>query len=93
MSISILVAILKNAGHEVDLFDTTYIDFGFQDNSEVRQRLKIFKDTDLSPYNLKKSKVDLKNELVRKLDAFKPDVVAISALSDEIYIGFKISEV
>lgn len=93
MSISILVALLKRAGHEVDLFDTTYIDFGFRDNSEVRQKLKIFKDTDLSAYNLAKTKINLSKELVKKLDDFNPDVVALSVLSDEIYIGLEASEI
>ena len=94
LSIALLSAILKKAGHEVDLFDTTFIDFGFKDNTEVRSKLRIFKEVVVSDdLHLTKQKVNLQDELFKKLEKFKPDVVGVSALSDEIYVGFKISEI
>jgi radical SAM superfamily enzyme YgiQ (UPF0313 family) len=93
ISLSLLSAILKQQGHEVDLFDTTFIDFGFKDNTEVRSKLRIFKEVDFSQFDVTKKKLNLEQGLIKKLDNFRPDVVGISALSDEIYIGFKISKI
>jgi anaerobic magnesium-protoporphyrin IX monomethyl ester cyclase len=91
MSLSLLSAILKKGGHEVDLFDTTFMDFGFKDNTEVRKKIRIFKEVDFSGYDVVKRQVDLEETLARKLDEFRPDIVGVSALSDEIYIGFEVS--
>ncbi len=92
MSLSLLSAILKRAGHKTDLFDTTYIDFNFEENTGVRSRIKIFKPVDFSAFDMKKKKVNLEEEFLKKLNEFKPDIVGISALSDEVDIGLKISE-
>lgn len=92
MGISLLSAVLRQSGHETALFDTTSIDFGFKDNSEVRRRLKIFKDVDLGAYDLHKRAVPMAGELNRVLEAFRPDVVAVSALSDEVPVGLAATE-
>lgn len=91
MGISLLSAILKQAGHQVELFDTTFIDFGFSGNTEVRQRIKIFKDVDFSGYNIKKKPLDLKKTFHQKLESFQPDLLAFSVLSDEVALGRELS--
>lgn len=93
MSLSLLSSILKNKGHEVNLFDTTFMDLDFRGNTQVRSKIKIFKDVDFSKYDIAKKKVDLENELLKKLNEFNPDIIGVSALSDEINIGLKISEI
>ena len=93
MSLSLLSAILKQKGHNVALFDTTFIDFGFKDNTEVRSKLRIFKEVDFGKYDMSKKKVNLEQELLNILNDFKPDIVGISALSDEIYVGFEVSKI
>lgn len=91
ISLSLLSAILKKNGHETALFDTTFFDFGFKDNSEVRAKLKIFKPVDTSSHDLSKKKVDLKKEVFDKLNDFKPEIVAFSVLSDEVFAAFEIA--
>ena len=93
IGLSLLSAVLKKRGHDVDLFDTTPIDFGFKDNTEVRAKLRLFKEVDFSKFDVAKKKIDLEQELVKKLEEFKPDILAVSALSDEMYIGFEISKI
>lgn len=93
MGLSLLSAILKRDGHEVDLFDTTYIDFVFQDNTSVRSKIKIFKPVDFSNFDLEKKRVDLSQEVLVKLRDFKPDIVGISALSDEVDVGLDVSRI
>ncbi len=93
ISLSLLSAILKREGHSVDLFDTTSIDFGFKDATEVRAKVKIFKEVDFSKFDVAKKKIDFKQELIRKLEEFQPDILGVSALSDETYIGFEASKI
>lgn len=93
MGIALLSAILKRQGHDVELFDTTFIDFGYKGSSEIRNKIRSFKPVDLSNYDVAKKKVDLRTELVKKLDDFKPDLIGVSALSDEVFIGLEASKV
>lgn len=93
LGISLLYPILKAGGHKVELFDTSFIDFGFKDNTEDRRRIRIFKYIDWSKYDMRKKKNSIEITLLEKLHEFQPDIVLVSALSDEINIGFEISRV
>jgi len=93
ISLALISAILKQQGHKVELFDTTFIDFGYESDSEVQSRIKVFKPIDFSGYDVAKKKANLQAELTEKLDDFQPDLVGVSALSDEIFIGFEISKI
>jgi len=92
IGISLLSSILKSKGHKVDLFDTTFIDLGYKSNQEIKSRMQVFKPLDTSDYKLNKSD-NLEKELISKLESFKPNIVGISALSDELSIGLKISSI
>ncbi len=92
ISLSLLSAILKKKGHAVQAFDTTFIDFGFEGISETRSKIRIFKPVDFSGYDIRKKKVDFKKALTEKLNDFKPDLVGVSALSDEVPIGLMASK-
>ena len=93
ISIALLAAILKKQGHEVEVFDTTFIDFGFKGISETRSKIRIFKPVDFSGHDIQKKKETLNDVFMRKLEAFQPDVVAVSALSDELLIGRNASQI
>lgn len=93
IGIALLSAILKQKGYDVDLFDTTFIDFGYKDNTGDRNRIRIFKPVDFSGYDITKKKISIEDVLLDKLNIFQPDIVAISALSDEMYIGLEISRI
>lgn len=91
IGISLLSAILKREGHETALFDTTFFDLGYSDTNEALKEAGFFKPTDIDKYDVGKKKVDLKEELRKKMEQFKPDVLAVSALSDEVSIGLEVS--
>ena len=93
ISISLLSAILKRQGHKVELFDTSFIDFGYTDNNEDKKKLRIFHQVDWNGYDISKKNISMEQELIEKLNSFEPDIVSVSALSDEIYIGFEISKI
>ncbi|MFA5147188.1 MAG: radical SAM protein [Candidatus Omnitrophota bacterium] len=91
IGISLLAGIARQLGWETKLFDTTGIDFGYTDNTQFGQSVKMFKPVDPSSYNLKKEKLDLKEEFKKAFSEFRPDCVAIGVLSDEFRIAAQIS--
>lgn len=90
-SISLLAALLKRAGHEIRLLDTTFVDLGFVDNLAVGSKARIFKPVDSGGVDLGKRPADLDKMVVDLLKDFRPQVVAVSAMSDEIPVGLRIS--
>lgn len=93
IGVSMVSALLKRDGHEVRLFDTTFFKLGLESADDCRKKMKIFKDADMSSYNMVKEKTDLKEKLIKELDDFDPDVVGVSALFDEKDIAFDISKI
>lgn len=93
IGLSLLSAIARDLGWETKLFDTTKIDFGFTDNIMAGENAKIFKPVDLTNYGHKKSKIDLTNLFKEVLNEFNPDCLAVSVLSDEVFIADLISKV
>ncbi|GAA6203409.1 MULTISPECIES: radical SAM protein [Thalassotalea] len=111
--ISILSAIIKKAGHTVDLFDTTFlktkdkndghhlevnddsknasagdvfdVPIDDEENSELagKQSAGLFKETAYSMDDLIRDDpyVVLEDELQKKIDEFKPDVIALSTMT------------
>lgn len=92
LSIGFFSAILKKEGHQTKCFDTSFIDFGYTTISDSTIEAKIHKPVDLSPYNLKKEKLDVDKLFLEILNSFKPDVVAFTVISDEVEIARKLSE-
>ena len=93
LAIALLAPILRAHGHEVALFDTTFIDTGHVDDTEDGMRVRIFKKMDWEGHDRRKKKTTIQIDLLAKLIEFRPEVVLVSALSDEIQIGFEVSRV
>jgi len=76
-------ALLKKNGHQVELFDTTFMDidylFGRNATHEGQiSRLNFYKKVNYSRYNLNKKKVDVIKLFNSKLESYKPDFIAFS---------------
>ena len=83
IALSILSAVLKKKGHDVVLFDSTYLDLGFLLDSEISDRLMMFKPVNWSEYSLVRDKsIDAKKLFIKFLEKEKPDLIAASAFSD-----------
>jgi len=93
ISLSLFSAIAKESGFQTRLFDTTTIDFGFGVANEFIEAAKIVKPIDLTPYELKKKRIDLRDSFKKTLDEYKPDLLACSVLSDEYFIATEISKI
>jgi len=89
--IGYLTAILKERGHAVCLFDTTFLDTNYLFNKEnhhtLLENLSFFKPVDLSPFDLKKKKVDVVKLFEEKLNAFSPDAIFFSFWGSQRHAG------
>lgn len=88
IGISLLIAMLKKAGHEIDLFDTTFIDLGRQDYNQELTKRGYFKSVDYG-CDVSKKPLDVIEELKKRIEVFKPDLFAFSVLSDEVFNAAK----
>lgn len=88
LGIALLSALLKSRGHEVKLFDTTFMDLGCTDYNAELTKLGFFKPVDYK-CDVEKKKVNVVEELNKACDEFKPDLIAVSVLSDEVEVAAK----
>ena len=91
IGISIISAILKGNGHQTALFDTTFIecsDFFLPEQNAVapskKEHLMFFKPVDLKKAGIIKIKKDVVKEFKKKVDEFKPDIIAFSFWSCQL---------
>lgn len=76
--IAILSAVLKEAGHETDLFDTTFYNI---ESDKIETSLQ-FKPTDLKKKIEKREVKFLVSDFLNKISTFKPDLIAITCTSN-----------
>ncbi|MBN1974915.1 MAG: B12-binding domain-containing radical SAM protein [Sedimentisphaerales bacterium] len=93
ISISILSALAKKAGFETSLFDAGNYDheFGSYHYLKDLNSVKLMKPVDFSRYNFQKEKMKLEEAIIRKLESFNPDIVAVSVISGQHILAEKIS--
>ncbi len=83
ISNSIIAAVLKEKGHEVVQFDTTFMDIGFPLDSDMVSKLKQFKHIDYGKYNLKIDKsIDPEKAFLEMVEREEPDVIFASTMTD-----------
>jgi anaerobic magnesium-protoporphyrin IX monomethyl ester cyclase len=80
IGISMLSAVLKRAGHDVRLFDNTFYDMGVRSMNESVAGVLNFKKVKFPPevYEIKKT---LKEDLLKLVDDYNPDLIGFSAMS------------
>lgn len=92
IGISLLSGTARREGWETALFDTSGIDFGFQDNSSAQTSVRVFKPVDMGKFWPAKKKTNLGEEFEREFRRHNPDCLALSVLSDEFKIAGEISK-
>ena len=83
MAICIFSTLLKRSGFDVDIFDTTFYKTEDVSSDQIRMENLQVKPFDLGE-NFKnlKNKSQMLEDLVRKVEEYKPDLIAISILED-----------
>ena len=92
-AIATFSAILKNQGHEVQVFDTTYyaIDFGIDSEGSKEDRLNVVPYTqEMEKKNLRLKDSNWKVDLHKRISEFRPDLLALSCTEDMWELGIKI---
>lgn len=91
--IASIAAMLKNAGHTFELFDCTKYNMagesGSNSNSvgEDNLRFKIPTNKERLPERIRINYEGLSQELFKSIDAFKPDIIGLSVLTDDYPLG------
>ncbi|MCA9399243.1 MAG: B12-binding domain-containing radical SAM protein [Candidatus Omnitrophica bacterium] len=91
-AIGLLSSVLKDAGYEVKLFDTTYyqsID-GKESDSDGSKSERLMARPFKMPKEVTCKTTDCYEDFAREVDAFKPDLLALSATEDMFQLGIKL---
>ncbi|MBS3075560.1 B12-binding domain-containing radical SAM protein [Candidatus Pacearchaeota archaeon] len=89
--IGYLSAHLKKEGHQVELFDTTFIKYGdVESDEEFREKSLQVKNPELDKYGLVKRESNLFYELDKKIQGFNPDIIAVSVVDPNYKLGLEI---
>ena len=101
--ISIMSAILKQKGHKVDLFDTTFIktkNIFFGEENRVhggtglsdKGGVSVYKKTEYTIEDLVRDDpvVNCENAFQEKIDSFKPDIIAVSCMTSTFDFACKL---
>ncbi|MFQ5713595.1 MAG: B12-binding domain-containing radical SAM protein [Candidatus Scalinduaceae bacterium] len=91
ISISLLSALCKREGHNVDLFDTTYIDLEKDTDTKIGELISMYKPVYFDS-TFDKVKVDVNHEFLKKIKTFQPDILAFSVLESEYPLACKLAE-
>jgi anaerobic magnesium-protoporphyrin IX monomethyl ester cyclase len=90
IGISMLSAVLKKAGHDVKLFDTTFYDMGGTSVHSIGAGILNFKNVKF-PEEVYEQKKTLKEDLLKLIDDFKPGLIGFSVLSTMISTSKKLA--
>jgi len=81
ISLGIFTALLKENGFEADLFDTTlYPDMEKNCSDDAKEQNLQARPFDYGTRDIRLKESQMENDLARKLDEFRPDLVALSVL-------------
>ena len=80
VSIGIFTAILKRAGFELELFDTTYYPTFSQTSDKAKETNLQVRHFDFAERNVSLKQTDLFEDLRNTVETFAPDLIAISIL-------------
>lgn len=92
-AIALLSALLRERGHEVSLFDATYysIDDSIDSDGSKMERLNVV-PFDMESHGIKRRTTNWHDDIRRQIEAFQPDLIAISSTEDMWELGIKLLE-
>ena len=92
-AIALFSAILKKEGHNISIFDTTYyaIDHGIDSDGSKMEKLNVV-PYDMGSKGIRLNSTNWKDDLIKKYEEIKPDLIAISSTEDMWELGMKVLE-
>ena len=73
VGLTLIMTVVANEGHEVKLFDTTFMNVGENVDNKIRENIGIVKPVPLDHFFNKKSKSEIENSWLKKLDRIDED--------------------
>lgn len=90
LGVSLLSACLKEAGHKVKLFDTTFYKTREETGDDARVKTLQVKYTNLIDFGISPKKTDMVEDFKKIVDKFKPELVAVSVVEITYLIGLRL---
>ena len=92
-AIALFSALLKERGHEVDLFDATYYqtDHGVDSDGTKADRLNVVPFSQ-DEKGIKMRETDWRSDIHAKIQSFEPNLIALSTTEDMWLLGVRILE-
>jgi len=88
LGIGYLSAYLKEAGHDVNLFDTTFLKCTDTKNDEdLRASSLQVRNPDLKEHDITEKEANVYDEIISVTEAFKPDVIGVSVADPNYSFG------
>ena len=81
LGISTMAGVLRDNGHLVKVFDTTFMMKDLYDDHKTREQLKIVDKVDVSKYWGREEK-DIREELTKVIDEFNPNFIGFSIVEN-----------
>ena len=94
-AIATFSAILKQKGHKVEVFDTTYyaVDHGIDSDGSKEQKLNVVPfSKEMEKKGMRIKDTSWRDDLQKKIKNFKPNLIALSSTEDMWELGVKILE-
>ena len=82
VGLTLIMTILAKEGHDIKLFDTTFMAVDDNKDNEIREKLGIVKPVPSAHLFKKHSKEEILSTWIKEIRDFKPDLIAASILED-----------
>jgi len=82
VGLTLIMTVVANAGHEVRLFDTTFMNVSEHIDNKIREKAGIVKPVPLDHFFNKKSKNHIELSWLKAIEEFSPDVIGTTILED-----------
>ena len=86
-AIAILSAVLRPCDIETDVFDTTFYETGLADNNVINVKTFVSKPYNFADEGIKQRTTDAYADFRDKVNAFVPDLIAVSLVEDTFRMG------
>jgi len=82
IGLTLIMTVCKNAGHDVKLFDTTFMNVDENKDTVAREDSGQVKPVALDGFFNKKSKTQIESLWLSEIEEFSPDIIATSIVED-----------
>ena len=82
VGLTLIMTVVERAGHEVRLFDTTFMNVSDNKDSKMREKAGQVKPVTMDNFFNKKSKEEIENAWLTEIKKFSPDIIGTTIVED-----------